>query len=253
MRPMTDRRVHTQIDDDGVLTVVLARADKHNALDLAMFHALREAIGIADDVAARCVVMYGEGPSFCSGLDFPSFTTNGRLEVSSLLGREDGQVANLAQHVAYGWTQVNVPVIAAITGACLGGGLQIALGADIRLATPDARLSLREIEYGLVPDMGISQTLPPLIGIDKAKELVFTGRTLTGAEAFSIGLVTRLADDPIQAATALAREIASKSTSAVRSAKSLLNYAWPASDTNAALILETSLQESLLQTMARLD
>jgi enoyl-CoA hydratase/carnithine racemase len=247
---VTTERVRNEISDNGVVSVILARPDKHNALDLDMFVALRDAVTFARDNAARCVLLYGEGPSFCSGLDFPSFTAGGGLEVRQLLARDEGELANLAQQVVFGWIQLEAPVIAAVTGACLGGGLQIALGADIRVATPDAKLSLREISYGLVPDMAITQTLPALVGIDMAKELAFTGRTLTGAEGYEIGLVTRLADDPIDAATALADEIASKSRSAVRAAKKLFNTTWASSDAGSALALETSLQESLIAALA---
>jgi enoyl-CoA hydratase/carnithine racemase len=247
---MTTERVRTEISDNGVVSVVLARPDKHNALDLDMFVALRDAVTFARENAARCVLLYGEGPSFCSGLDFPSFTAGGGLEVRRLLARDEGQLANLAQQVVFGWIQLEAPVIAAITGACLGGGLQIALGADIRVAAPDAKLSLREIGYGLVPDMAITQTLPALVGIDMAKELAFTGRTLTGAEGYEIGLVTRVADDPVDVATALADEIASKSPSAVQAAKKLFNSTWASSDAGSALALETSLQESLIGGLA---
>ncbi len=119
-----------------------------------------------------------------------------------------------------------VPVIAAIHGNCLGGGLQIALGADIRIAAPDARLSVMEVKWGLVPDMSITRTLPRLVSIDVAKELTFTGRVFSGTEAHELGVVTRLDDDPLTAARELAGEIAQQSPDAVRAAKRLFNEAW---------------------------
>ena len=97
-----------------------------------------------------------------------------------------------------------MPVIAAVHGNCFGGGLQIALAADIRIATPDARLSVMEVKWGLIPDMSITRTLPRLVGIDVAKELTFTGRLIDGVEAQRLGLVTRVADDPLAAARELA-------------------------------------------------
>jgi enoyl-CoA hydratase/carnithine racemase len=136
-------------------------------------------------------------------------------------------------------------VIAALRGACLGGGLQLALAADIRIAAPDTRLSVAEIRYGLVPDMGLTQTLPDLVGIDVAKELTFTGRTLDADEALRLGLVTRLADDPRAEALALAREIATNSPDAVRGAKRLLDSAWRA-DAQTGLHLEAETQQRLL-------
>ena len=124
-------------------------------------------------------------------------------------------------------------MIAAIHGNCFGGGLQIALGADIRIATPDAKLSIMEIKWGLVPDMGITQTLPRLVPIDVAKELTFTGRIVAGTEALALGLVTRNSDDPLASALGLAEEIAQKSPDAVRAAKRL--YDGPGSVTTPPL------------------
>jgi enoyl-CoA hydratase/carnithine racemase len=141
--------------------------------------------------------------------------------------------------------RVPVPVIAAIHGVCYGGGLQIALGADIRIATPDARLSVMEIKWGLIPDMSITQTLPRLVGIDVAKELTYTGRVFSGDEAASLGVVTRVAEDPLAEAMSLAREIASKSPDAVRAAKRLFDESWNA-DPAESLALEASLQRTLI-------
>jgi len=107
----------------------------------------------------------------------------------------------------------------------LGGGCQIALAADIRIVAPDARLSVLEIRWGLVPDMTGTQMLPRLVGLDVAKELTFTGRMVTGTEAVEIGLATRVSEHPLDDALALANEIAGKNPDAIRGAKSLLNMA----------------------------
>ena len=139
-----------------------------------------------------------------------------------LLERDGDRLANFAQRVGYDWSLVPAPVIAAIHGNCFGGGLQIALGADIRIAAPDAKLSIMEIKWGLVPDMGITQTLPRLVPIDVAKELTFSGRIVSGSDALALGLVTRNSDDPLASALALADEIAQKSPDAVRAAKRAL-------------------------------
>src|SRR5207237_7208349 len=117
--------------------------------------------------------------------------------LDGLVNRLGGDPPNWFQRAAYDWIRVPVPVIAAVHGACFGGGLQIALAADIRIATPDARLSVMEIKWGLIPDMSITRTLPRLVSIDVAKELTFTGRVFSGAEACELGLVTRLADAPL--------------------------------------------------------
>ena len=230
----------------GVATVTMVRADKHNALDQAMFEALQEAAGqLAADTSVRAVVLHGEGKSFCSGLDVASFM-DARGGTNVLLTREHGHPANFAQRVTYDWSMVPAPVIAAIHGNCFGGGLQIALGADIRIAAPDAKLSIMEIKWGLVPDMGITQTLPRLLPIDVAKELTFSGRIVSGTEAVTLGLCTRSADDPLASALALADEIANKSPDAIRAAKRLYNETWMSSDPATALARESELQAGLI-------
>jgi enoyl-CoA hydratase/carnithine racemase len=224
----------------------MVRSDKHNALDQAMFEGLMNAAAqLAGDASVRAVVLHGEGKSFCSGLDIASFMSR-EGGTGVLLARDEGRVANFAQRVTYDWSLVPAPVIAAIHGNCFGGGLQIALGADIRIAAPDAKLSVMEIKWGLVPDMGITQTLPRLVPIDIAKELTFSGRIVSGSEALEFGLVTRNAADPLSAALALADEIAQKSPDAVRAAKRLYDQAWTSDDTAAALVLESELQTGLI-------
>jgi enoyl-CoA hydratase/carnithine racemase len=231
---------------DGVATVTMVRSDKHNALDQAMFDGLvKAAEQLAGDSSVRAVVLHGEGKSFCSGLDVASFMS-GEGGTGVLLARDEGRLANFAQRVTYDWSLVPAPVIAAIHGNCFGGGLQIALGADIRIAAPDAKLSVMEVKWGLVPDMGITQTLPRLIPIDVAKELTFSGRIVSGTEGFALGLVTRTAEDPLSAALALAAEIAQKSPDAVRAAKHLYDQTWASDDTAAALVLESELQTRLI-------
>lgn len=235
-----------QVGAGGVATVTMVRADKHNALDQAMFDGLtRAAEQLAGDVSVRAVVLHGEGKSFCSGLDVASFMA-GRGGTGVLLNRDRGRLANFAQRVSYDWSLVPAPVIAAVHGNCFGGGLQIALGADIRIAAPDAKLSVMEIKWGLIPDMAITQTLPRLVAIDVAKELTFTGRVVSGRDAVALGLVTRTDDDPLAAVMALAEEIAGKSPDAVRAAKRLYDETWAGNDAAAALLRESELQSALI-------
>ncbi|MDQ3631704.1 MAG: crotonase/enoyl-CoA hydratase family protein [Actinomycetota bacterium] len=242
---MSSDRVRVVITDH-VATVTLVRADKHNALDAGMFEALLAAADrLRAEPCVRAVVLHGDGKSFCSGLDVASFMAGpGSLE--GLLAREDGRLGNVAQRVATDWATVPAPVIAAIHGNCLGGGLQIALGADLRIAAPDAQLSVMEIKWGLVPDMGITQTLPRLVGIDRAKELTFTGRRVSGTDAERLGLVTSVADDPLEAALGLATEIAGRSPEAIRAAKQLYDRTWAGAAPAQALVLETELQVGLM-------
>ena len=156
-----------------------------------------------------------------------------------------GGPANRAQQVAYTWISLPVPVIAAVHGVAYGGGLQIALGADVRIVAPDAKLSVMEIKWGLVPDMSITQTLRDILPLDVAKELTFTGRILSGLDAQKIGLVTHVADDPLAAAMELAGEIAAKSPDAVRAGKKLYEDSWHA-DARTGLEMESTLQTGLI-------
>jgi enoyl-CoA hydratase/carnithine racemase len=222
--------------DGGVADVRLNRPDKRNALDGAMFLALAEAgERLKSEPGLRCVVLSGEGASFCAGLDFGSFQqmagggTDGDggdgtdRRSGSPATIEEGRITHLGQQVAWVWQEVPVPVIAAVHGHALGGGIQIALGADIRIVHPDAQLSVREVHWGLVPDMTGTLTLSRLVRPDVAKELTFTGRMVTGREAFDLGLATRLSETPRDDALALAREIAGRSPHAVRGVKALFN------------------------------
>jgi len=213
----------------AVADVRLNRPAKRNALDLAMFEALVAAgESLKSQPGVRAVVLSGAGPDFCAGLDFTSFQAmlaGERLSATAQLPPSDGPARATGQRAAYVWTEVPVPVIAALRGNVLGGGLQVALGADIRIVTPDARLSVFEVAWGLIPDMTGTQLLPELVGRDVAKELTFTARIVSGEEAVRIGLATRTDPDPLSAALALAHEIAGRSPHAIRAAKRLLNLA----------------------------
>ena len=233
---------------NGIADVRLNRPEKLNALDSAMFEGLVETgSALAADRSLRAVVLSGEGRAFCAGLDFASFMamTDSDRPSRNLLDRPAGSVANYAQRAAYVWAELAVPVIAAVHGATYGGGLQIALAADIRFAAPDAQLSVMEIKWGLIPDMSGSQTLCHLVRLDVAKELTFTGRVVSGSEAAGLGLVTHVSSDPREDALTLAREIASKSPDAIRAGKRLLNDAGLVSLADG-LRLEEALQLALI-------
>jgi enoyl-CoA hydratase/carnithine racemase len=249
---MSQERVSIEVSDH-VAVVTLRRPEKHNALDLPMFEGL---IGAAERLAGepevRVVVMHGDGPSFCSGLDVMSVMAAGNGLDGLLDPLRAGEVPNWFQRAAYDWLRLPVPVIAAIHGNCLGGGLQIALAADIRIATPDARLSVMEVKWGLVPDMSITRTLPRLVGIDVAKELTYTARVLSGREAHELGLVTHVKDDPLSTARTLAAEVASRSPDAVRAAKRLFDESWTA-PAEQSLALEAESQFGLIGSPNQLE
>ena len=219
---------------DGVADVRMNRADKRNALDNAMFTSLAAAGEyLKTQSEIRAVVLSGDGASFCAGLDFGSFqamaegpkTDSGVKNESGMNAgaMSEGRITHLAQQVCWVWQEVPVPVIAAVHGHALGGGMQIALGADIRFVHPDTQLSVREVHWGLIPDMTGTLMLSRLVRPDIAKELVFTAKVISGREGFEIGLATHLSDDPRSDAMVLAREIAGRSPDAVRGAKKLLN------------------------------
>jgi enoyl-CoA hydratase/carnithine racemase len=230
---------------DHVAVATLSRPDKHNALDVAMFEGILSVTDrLRTEPGVRAVVLHGEGPSFCSGLDVVAIMQAGG-GVQGLTDRVQGDVPNWFQRAANDWTTLPMPVIAAVHGNCFGGGLQIALGADIRIAAADARLSVMEVKWGLVPDMAISRALPRLVGIDVAKELTYTGRVFDGAEAHRLGVVTRCSDDPLAAARELAAEIAERSPDAVRGAKRLFEESWTGSPADT-LTLEAELQLGLI-------
>lgn len=235
-------RVKIEVDG-GVADVRLNRPDKLNALDGAMFQAIADAGDeVAADPSVRAVVLSGAGRGFCAGLDIESFLGGGGGDFNVLGGRGEGRIANLAQQVAYTWTSMPVPVIAAVHGVALGGGIQIALGADIRFVAPDAKLSVLEIRWGLLPDMTGVQSLVRLVGLDRAKELAFTGRFVSGEEAVDIGIATHVAADPHAAAIELAREIAGKNPHAIRGMKELFNAA------GTRPLAESFLEETRLMT-----
>ena len=230
---------------ERVATVTLNRPDKRNALDIGMFDGIvAAAAAIADEPDVRAVVLAGAGPAFCAGLDVKSMMTD-PAAIERLLVKSPGEAANLAQRVAWAWRELPVPVIAALTGEVFGGGLQIALGADLRLAAPDARLSVMEIRWGLIPDMAGSRILKDILRLDVAKELALTGRIVAGEEAAELGLVTRVCADPLAAARELAGEIAARSPDAVRATKYLFDRAPGMSDAGG-LALETQLQMALI-------
>ncbi|MBW2576866.1 MAG: crotonase/enoyl-CoA hydratase family protein [Deltaproteobacteria bacterium] len=223
---MSDR-VSISIDSEGIADVRLNRPDKMNACDLEMIEAL-STVGsaLAKDHSLRAVVLSGEGQAFCAGLDitlFSKFESN----VDGLLERDTESPANFVQRAAWVWTELPVPVIAAVHGVAFGAGFQIALAADIRFVAPDARFSAMEIKWGLIPDMTGAVSLQSLVGIDVAKELVFTGRIVFGTEARELGLATHVSKTPRDQAFELARDMARRSPDAIRAAKQLLGESDP--------------------------
>ena len=250
------RRVEIKSLGYGIQNVVLSRPSKMNALDMPMFEAIAAAAAqLRDDASVRAIIISGDGRAFCTGLDVKSVANplkSGLQNIERLLERPSGygrdgasSLGNLAQDVGYLWRDIPVPVIASLHGMCFGGGMQIALGADVRFATPDCKLSIMEAKWGLIPDMSASVTLRELVRIDVAKELTMTGRVITGAEAAELGLVTRCVEDPMEESIRLAREVVGRSPDSVAAAKRLYQETWVAPEEHC-LREETIVQRQLL-------
>ncbi|MAC77749.1 MAG: enoyl-CoA hydratase [Rhodobacteraceae bacterium] len=211
--------------EDHVATVTLTRGDKMNALDDEMVQAILDAGAEVAASDARAVVLTGEGKSFCAGLDVASFAKMAGMDVESWLMERTHHDANAMQEVGLTWRRVPVPVIAALKGAVFGGGLQLALGADIRIASADVKMAVMEMKWGLIPDMGGMALLPALMRSDVLRLLTYTARPIGADQAERWGLVTQVCDDPLAEAQALAAKIAGQSPSAIRAAKRLIGVA----------------------------
>lgn len=217
--------------EDGIADVRLCRPEKRNALDQPMFEGLIEAgKRLSEDPSVRVAVLHGEGSAFCAGLDFANFSAmlSGQLTADSEHVRKAVEEktetgAGWFQLPAWVWYEAPFPVIAAVQGAAYGAGLHIALGADMRVVAPDAKLAFVEVNWGLVPDMSGTQALRRLVPLDIAKRMAMTGLPISGAQAVRYGLATDLSDTPYETARELAGVIAKKSPDAIRSIKRLLN------------------------------
>ena len=231
---------------DHVAEVMLNRPEKHNAVDMQTFDELG-AIGdrLASEPKIRAVVLGGTGENFCAGIDTSVFTDPDSKIDAAAMAPMNGSPANRFQRAAIAWRELPVPVICAIHGVAFGAGAQVALGADLRYARPDAKLSIMEVRWGLIPDLGISVTARHLVRWDRLRDLAYSGRVVDGREAQEIGLVTELHDDPLAAARATAARIAQQSPDAIRAMKKMFNECEEL-DTGRSLALEARLQADIL-------
>jgi enoyl-CoA hydratase/carnithine racemase len=236
-----------QISIEGhVAEVRLNRPEKHNALDMQMFDDLAASgARLAAEPSVRAVVLTGAGENFCAGIDLSIFSDPADAINPASMAPQEGSLANRFQRAAFAWREVPVPVICAIHGVAFGGGAQIALGADLRYAAPNAKMSIMEIRWGLIPDLAISVTASNLVREDVLRELAYTGRVVGGTEAMALGLVTAVHDDPLQAARDTAKLIASRSPDAIRAMKTLFNERRDL-DAGRSLSLEAKLQSGII-------
>ena len=242
---MTDTsRVLLEVTNQ-IAYVSLNRPDKHNGLDKQMFIELvQTAKAIRKDRTIRCVILKGEGPSFCAGLDFAAVSKTPTM-IPKFFAKLPWSKDNMFQRVAHIWRDLPVPMIAAIHGNCFGGGMQIVLCCDYRIATPDANLSILEMKWGLIPDMTGMVTLSRLTRVDIAQELTMTGRFFTGEEGSEYGLISKVSANPLAEAEALAKVICEKSPDAIAATKYLFKKTWK-KDTRGALLWERITQLRLL-------
>jgi enoyl-CoA hydratase/carnithine racemase len=248
----TNDRIAIELGEDGVAEVRFTRGDKMNALDHEMFqriieagHALQRMKGL------RAVVLSGEGRAFCAGLDLSNFARKPAEDEPPLTERTYGN-ANRPQQVAMQWRKLPVPVIAAVHGVCFGGGLQIASGADIRVVHPDTRMAIMELKWGLVPDMGGYALWRGLVRDDVLRELIYTNREFSGAEAQALGLATHVDENPRERALAIARTIANKNPHAIRAAKRLQAGMFER-ETDAILMEESIEQHAIMRSRNQVE
>ena len=249
---MTEEKVVLCEIKDKIAFVTFNRPDKYNALSLQVFEQMI-AIGeeLIDNKKIRAVILSGKGKGFCSGLDVKSMMKTVGAS-NKVMQKDTPEDQNIVQRISLVWRDIPVPVIAAIHNVCFGGGFQIAMGADIRYASPETRFSIMETKWGLIPDMGGSVTFPEIMNIDQAKELTFTGRVFEATEAKELGVITKIVDDPMQAAIDFANEIKERSPDAVMYGKKLFNETWLA-DEGFSLKKETDYQNAITGKMNQLS
>lgn len=245
---MTDV-VLTEVDAAGIAEVTINRPEKKNAWTPEVFDGMAAAAeALKGRAGLRAVILRGAGGCFSAGIDISTlqgFAKDFDAIRAQMLTPPEGKAANRYQAPVTGWAELPVPVIAAIDGVAFGAGMQLALGADFRIAAPDARLSIMEARWGIIPDMGISQSLPRLLRADLAKELIMTGRILEAQEALDLGLLTRIAADPLAAARAMAADLAGRSPDALAASKALVDQGWTLPP-GEGLGLEARLQAAII-------
>ena len=235
--------------ENHIAHVRMIRTDKMNAVDQGMIDGL---IAAGQEVAAsdaRVCILSGAGKGFCAGIDISGMAAmSGQDPVERMMPRTHGDgTTNQWQEVSLIWRRtVPVPVIAALHGVCFGAGCQIALGADIRIASPDLKMAVMEMKWGIVPDMGGMVLLPDLVRSDVLRRLTYTAAPIGAEQAERWGLVTEIAEDPLAAAQALAEDIVLKSPSGVRAAKRLIGQAELRERADHVLLEESREQADLI-------
>jgi enoyl-CoA hydratase/carnithine racemase len=252
---------------DHIATITLNRPEKANAMNLAMWHEIRQAFKWVDATPeARVAILEGEGKFFTSGIDLQMMMGMGEQIQNDCEARTRENLRQLIldlQDTLTSLERCRKPVLAAVHGACIGGGIDLICCADMRYCSADASFSIKEIDIGMTADVGTLQRLPRLIGEGMARELAYTGRKFSAAEALSMRLVNQVFEsrEALQKGVhAMAVSIASKSPLSVRGVKEMITYArdhtvadglnyiatW-----NAAMLMSNDLQEAMMANMGK--
>jgi enoyl-CoA hydratase/carnithine racemase len=229
---------------DGIARVTLNRPDKMNAISLDMLDDVLAAADALRGADVNCVVLSGAGRAFCAGIDITSLSSVLGQNMNEVVVRRTHGDANRFQEFSLAWRTLEVPVIAALHGVCFGAGMQLAIAADIRVAAPETKLSIMEMKWGLVPDMGGMMLFPKVLRDDVLRRLTYTAEVVGVQQALAYGLVTEVADDPLTRAMELAKQIAAHSPSAIRAAKRLITKAQ--TGTNASVLMAESVEQAAL-------
>ncbi|QBY04958.1 crotonase/enoyl-CoA hydratase family protein [Thalassotalea sp. HSM 43] len=211
---------------DNIAIVTLNRPDKMNALNIELFEAIdKVSKQLRKNRQIRAIILTGSGNNFCAGIDIKSALGSKTAAIKLLFKWWPGQ-ANLAQRVSHNWRTIPVPVIAAIEGHCLGGGVQLILGADFRIANHNAQFSVMEGKWGIIPDMSGNMGLAQLMPKDQALKLVMSAETFDAKQALQYGLLTELDDKPLQRAIEFAQSLCQRSPDTLAASKKLYHKSW---------------------------
>lgn len=231
---------------DHIAHLTLNRPDKMNAVSEDLITDLLAATTEIVTSDARVVLLSGAGKAFCAGLDVSNFQRFITEDLDTLVMDRTHGDANLFQAFTLALYDLPIPVIAALHGPVFGAGMQLAAAADMRIASPDAKLSIMEMKWGLIPDMGGMVTLPQILRADVLKRLTYSHEILSAPDALAVGLVTEVSDDAPQRALELCQNIAAKSPSAVRAAKALIDEAYTLESRADVLMAESARQRDLI-------
>ncbi|TNE64455.1 crotonase/enoyl-CoA hydratase family protein [Celeribacter ethanolicus] len=239
--------------ENHIAHLTLNRPDKMNAVTEGLIADLLARVAEIAASDARVVLLAGAGKAFCAGLDTSNFQRFMTEDLDALVMERTHGDANAFQAFSLALHDLPIPVIAAIHGPCFGAGMQLAIAADIRIASPEAQLSIMEMKWGLVPDMGGMVLFPRVLRSDVLRLLTYTNEIVPAARAAEFGLVTEIAEDAMTRALEIATTIAGKSPTAMRAVKRLIGTAESSHDRAHILMEESREQRALIGTPHQIE